>query len=316
MQEPFKNYEEFMGHLFDVVNTSMDAYLSEMKLVFASAQGGYKNVLYPDLEVAHDVCREKLDRFRKDNAAEGSGTAETTKEDSSDHQTAEEENEDLMDLLVSFAMTDNENGDEEDTEEEKSAVPQPDILEAVQILCERAERSLEQGVPLPFYEICKKLEFEPFTVFCFGCAILSSTQTDYAGVFQVINENGGLSAPTIESAAKLYYGRKFSITGAYADMSVCLEQLQPILALNVIGSMPFSTLVSPDKRMIDFLFGRNPMRLDENYIQFFKMLTDGKELDPIMANSGVLEAMEISYNEGVRIFAYFGDEGSGRKFFV
>ena len=29
-----------------------------------------------------------------------------------------------------------------------------------------------------------------------------------------------------------------------------------------------------------------------------------------------MDAMKISYDEGVRIFYYFGDEGSGRKFFV
>lgn len=324
MQKPFSSYEEFMSHLFDVVNTSMDTYLSEMKLVFASSQGGYKNVLYPDLEVAHDVCREKLDRFRMSEYGEGMAEdeTETASEDESDSEDGDDGNDaelsaDLMELLGSFAAS-----PEEETEADGKSkasfehIPQPDILKRVQELCERSELSLQEGISIPFYEICKKLEFEPFTVFCFGCAILSSTQTDYAGVFQVINENGALSAPTIESAAKLYYGRKFSITGAYGDMSVCLEQLQPILALQIQSSMPFSTLVSPDKRMIDYLFGRNPMRLDENYIQFFRMLTDGKELDPIMANANVLEAMEISYNEGVRIFAYFGDEGSGKKFFI
>ncbi|MCD8326437.1 MAG: hypothetical protein LUC90_07075, partial [Lachnospiraceae bacterium] len=92
--------------------------------------------------------------------------------------------------------------------------------------------------------------------------------------------------------------------------------LLPLLSLNVSGSMPFSTVVSPDKRVIDFLFGKNPLRLDENYIRFFQMLTDDKALDPIMANEGVLEALEISYGDGVRIFSVFGDEGSGRKFFI
>ena len=28
------------------------------------------------------------------------------------------------------------------------------------------------------------------------------------------------------------------------------------------------------------------------------------------------EAMEISYGEGCRLFSYYGDEGSGRKFFI
>ena len=80
--------------------------------------------------------------------------------------------------------------------------------------------------------------------------------------------------------------------------------------------MPFATLISPDKRVIDYLFGKNPNKIDEKYVRFFNMLTDDKPLDPIMANAHLLEAMEISYKEGVRILSFYGDEGSGRKFFV
>ena len=128
----------------------------------------------------------------------------------------------------------------------------------------RAAKSVEQGIHLPFYELCQKVDMDTFTVFCFVSGILSSTQTDYAGVFQVINENANLSAPTIESAAKLYFGKEFSISASYGEMSACLEQLMPVLDLRVMGNMPFSTVVSPDKRMIDYLFGKHPMRLDEN----------------------------------------------------
>ncbi|MCR5775346.1 MAG: ATP-binding protein, partial [Lachnospiraceae bacterium] len=190
------------------------------------------------------------------------------------------------------------------------------VRDRLSFISERARITVEEGTELPFYELCTKLKFEPFTLFCFACGILSSTQTDYAGVFQIINENGNLSSPTIESAAKVFYGGEYSITGAYGDMSTCLEQLLPLLPLRVMDSMPFSTVVSPDKRVIDCLFGRNPDKLDENFTRFISMLTDDKELDPIMANQGVLDEMEISYDEGVRIFYYYGDEGSGRKFFV
>ena len=75
-------------------------------------------------------------------------------------------------------------------------------------------------------------------------------------------------------------------------------------------------MVSPDKRVIDCLFGRNPDKLDEDYSRFIYMLTNDAELDPILANQGVLDEMNISYNEGVKIFYYYGDEGSGRRFFV
>jgi len=297
---PFRDYGEYMEYLFACVNLAMDAHLTQMKRVFATGQGGYKNVLYPDLEVAADVCTERIERFRFMGKTEKEEIEENTVEDLP---------EELLSLFGNFA---------EETlpsaAEEKDSFMTPE--KQLELVAQRAEATLDAGVSLPFYELCRKLEMDSFTVFCFVSGILASTQTDYAAVYQVINENGGLSAPTIESAAKLYFGENFSIAGAYGDMSACLEQLMPVLNLRVQGNMPFSTVVSPDKRMIDFLFGKNPMRLDENYVRFFKMLTDGKELDPIMANENILDAMKISFEEGVRIFSYFGDEGSGRKFFV
>ena len=297
-ETPFRDYGEYMEYLFACVNLAMEEHLTQMKRVFATGQGGYKNVLYPDLEVAADICAERIERFR------------FIEEDTLDMQ--EEDSglsEELLSLFGSFA--------EETAPAAAEAAKETETPETrLAYIAQRAEATLEAGISLPFYTLCRKLEMDPFTVFCFACGILASTQTDYAGVYQVINENGGLSAPTIESAAKLYFGSAFTIAGAYGDMSACLEQLMPVLNLRVQGNMPFSTVVSPDKRMIDFLFGKHPLRLDENYIRFFKMLTDGKELDPIMANENILDAMKISYEEGVRIFSYFGDEGSGRKFFV
>ena len=302
--EPFDGYPEYMDYLFACVNSRMDQYLEEMKGLFASGQGGYKNVLYPDLEIAHTMCQEKIHLFSMEPVKDG-------EDEETGQEPAAELSDELMALLGDYAA---EMGTA--ASGESQSVREPDCEEMMAFIEARAEKTLEAGIALPFYSLCKKMEFEHFTTFCFACGILASTQTDYAGVFQVINENGSLPAPTIESAARLYYGNQFSITGAYGDMSVGLEQLQPILDLRVNGSMPFSTVVTPDKRIIDFLFGKRPMQLDENYIRFFKMLTDDKELDPIMANQGQLDAMEISYNEGVRIFSFFGDEGSGRKFFI
>lgn len=297
-ETPFRDYGEYMEYLFACVNLAMEEHLTQMKRVFATGQGGYKNVLYPDLEVAADICAERIERFR------------FIEEDTLDMQ--EEDSglsEELLSLFGSFA--------EETAPAAAEAAKETETPETrLAYIAQRAEATLEAGFSLPFYTLCRKLEMDPFTVFCFACGILASTQTDYAGVYQVINENGSLAAPTIESAAKLYFGSAFTIAGAYGDMSACLEQLMPVLNLRVQGNMPFSTVVSPDKRMIDFLFGKHPLRLDENYVRFFKMLTDGKALDPIMANENILDAMKISYEEGVRIFSYFGDEGSGRKFFV
>ena len=191
-----------------------------------------------------------------------------------------------------------------------------DAEEILQFIDDRMAATKINPEEFPFYNLCQKLSFEHFTVFTLACAILASTQTSYAAVFQIVNENGSITAPTIESAARLYFGKKYSMTTAYGVMSVCLEQLLPILDLRVNSQMPFSTLVALDKRLIDFLFGHNPFRLDENYKRFIKMLTDDAKLNPIMANEQILEAMEISYDKGVRCFSFYGDEGSGRKFFV
>ncbi|WP_024865159.1 ATP-binding protein [Butyrivibrio sp. FCS014] len=347
--KPFKSYNEYMQYIFDCVNGCLDAYISKMKVTFANGEGGYKNVLYPDIELAGDACKNRLsasykERLGVSEETSGTATALLTEENSdsgkggddeddlfslfgsgdsgsssSDDDDDDEIDNDLMALLGSFAAdnpVDEEVVEESrvwDVIEEDTKIP---VIERLKIIDARAEATVQNGISLPFYELCKRLNFEPFTKFCFACGILSSTQTDYAGVFHIINENGALSAPTIESAAKVFFGSAYSITGAYGDMSACLEQLLPVLPLQVQGSMPFSTVVSPDKRMIDFLFGRDPLLLDENYSRFISMLTDDKELDPVMANQGRLDAMRISYNDGVRIFYYYGDDGSGRRFFV
>ncbi len=317
---PFKDYSSYMEYVFDCVNSCLERYLEYIKMVYAAEEGGYKNVLYPDLEVASDSCRSRIERFHSSNE-KNKGMEDTDTEDEGEdgasEENDEEEDDELLALLGGFSSSLSEN-EEESSSGGSRYDPSSDlsVVEKLEFIAERAEATLEAGTPLPFYELCKKLDFEKFTVFCFAAGILSSTQTDFASVFQLINENMNLSAPTIESAAKIYFGADFSITGAYGDMSVCLEQLLPVLSLNVPPNMPFSTVVSPDKRVIDCLFGREPDKLDENYSRFISMLTDGKELNPIMANEGILDAMEISYGEGVRIFYYYGDEGSGRRFFV
>lgn len=305
----FQSYNEYMEHIFACVNDSLDIYLKEMKNILADGLGGYKNVLYPDIEIAHNVLKLKIQNFydrEKADAREGSHM----EEDVADHgDTYEAYDEEFLSLLHEMGM-------EHTMQNEDLSLNSAAISERMEKLKVQAKETLAQGIFLPFYELCEKRKLENFTVFVFACGILASTQTDYASVFQVINENGNLPAPTIESAAKLYFGKSFSITNAYGDMSLCLEQLLPLLKLQVMENMPFSTIVSPDKRMIDFLFGRNPQKPDENYIRFFKTLTSEEELDPILANENRMEEIEISYEEGVRIFSFYGDEGSGRKFFV
>ncbi|MBQ8970926.1 MAG: hypothetical protein IJ073_06420, partial [Lachnospiraceae bacterium] len=299
LTEPFRDYNEYMEYIFDCVNSGLDRYITGMKSVYAAGDGSYKNVLYPDIEIAGDMCKGKLALFHKGSLTEEHpGEEEPSEEPEEDEEDVDDE---LLSLLQDFSATE----PEESVEEEAVISTGPlNLRERLSYIEKRAALTEEGGTELPFYRLCKKMSFEPFTVFCFAAGILSSTQTDYAGVFQIVNENGNLASPTIESAAKVFFGPDFSITGAYGDMSTCLEQLLPVLSLSVSGSMPFSTVVSPDKRVIDCLFGRNPDKLDEDYSRFIMMLTDDKALPPILANQGVLDEMEISYGEGVRIFYY------------
>ena len=285
--KPFKSYDEYMANVFDCVNRCLHQYLEGMKGVYANGQGGYKNVLYPDLEVASDSTREQMLKVSRliesgdDEASEDSVSLDEEPEAKDDEMDDFSDifgsDDDLMDIFSSFGNTDDEDdsGSSSGSDRDSDSVdtsPIEDIAGHILEIQEAAAAAVEAGISMPFYTLVKKMEFDPFTIFCFACGILSSTQTDYAGEFQIVNENGGLSTPTIESAGKLYYGDNYSITGAYGDMSVCLEQMQPVLDLRVVPSMPFSTAVSPDKRIIDYLFGKNPMKLDENYSRFLRRM--------------------------------------------
>lgn len=298
-QQPFQSYEEYMDYIFACVNTRLTDYIENLKGKYAAGQGQYKNVMYPDIEIAYNLCNDQVLQFTI-----GQFQEETEEESGKVREGMDEE---LLDLLGAFQ-------EEQSPEEKEDKTETLSVEEMLTFIDERI--ALTQAQNYPFYEICRKLEFDHFTQFALASALLSSTQTSYASVYQIVNENASLTAPTVESAARLYFGRQFSITMASSHMSVALEHLQPIMDLRVNSNMPFSTVLTPDKRMIDFLFGNNPLRLDENYQRFFHMLTDEKELDPIMANRTQLEAMEISYEQGVRIFSWYGDEGSGRKFFI
>lgn len=298
-QQPFQSYEEYMDYIFACVNTRLTDYIENLKGKYAAGQGQYKNVMYPDIEIAYNLCNDQVLQFTIGQLQE------ETEEES--EKVREGMDEELLDLLGAFQ-------EEQSPEEKEDKTETLSVEEMLTFIDERI--ALTQAQNYPFYEICRKLEFDHFTQFALASALLSSTQTSYASVYQIVNENASLTAPTVESAARLYFGRQFSITMASSHMSVALEHLQPIMDLRVNSNMPFSTVLTPDKRMIDFLFGNNPLRLDENYQRFFHMLTDEKELDPIMANRTQLEAMGISYQQGVRIFSWYGDEGSGRKFFI
>ena len=63
-----------MKHIFDCVNRCLTEYLEDMKTTFSNGQGGYKNVLYPDLEVASDAATDQVMKFDRDVEENGGGS--------------------------------------------------------------------------------------------------------------------------------------------------------------------------------------------------------------------------------------------------
>ena len=165
--KPFKDYNEYMEYVFDCVNTGIDGYISKMKEVYAAGDGSYKNVMYPDIEVASDLTRSKIEKFNS------SGDGEDGEEEegfSSDEDEEEDDGEgfddELLSLLGNFGSSESSN--DEGKEEKKSFhVTDVPLRERIDIIGKRAELTIAEGISLPFYDLCRKLKFEPFTIFCF-----------------------------------------------------------------------------------------------------------------------------------------------------
>ena len=303
---PFESYGEYTDYLFSCVDWQLSSYIRNLMDLFAREDGSFRNILYPDIDTAYSLCEKHLADFSVRTEQKSSPKA-FPEENSQDFSSLEEDAE-LMELFSDFAQA-----GAETAPEQAETLSLEEMLSYVR---SRACATDPAATPLPLHSLCEKLGMDDFTLFCFACAILSSTQTNYASIFQIINQNGSSPTPTVESAARVYYGSGFSMTTAYGEMSLALETLQPIIDLHIDSSMPFSTPISPDKRLIDFLFGMHPERIDETYDRFFTTLTGGGELDPFIANREVLDALNISYDDGTRLFSLFGDEGAGRKFTI
>ncbi|MCI8479008.1 MAG: ATP-binding protein [Oscillospiraceae bacterium] len=293
---PFQSYEAYTDSLFACVDKQLSAYIENLMGLFAADNGGFKNILYPDIEIAHDLCEKHLTDF----------TLKSTISEELQEVPAGDSLEDLGDLDALFGAFSGE----------AAAEAGVSVEETLDYISHRASLTNLEEVPMPLYALCSKLNFSPFTTFVFACGVLSSTQTNYASIFQVVNQNGSLSAPTIESAGRVFYGEDFTITKAFGAMSKALEELAPVLSLRINDTMPFTTVISPDKRIIDFLFSSDPLRIDQSYSRFFSMLTGKKALEPFIANQHLLDAVNIAFDGGSTLFNLWGDEGSGRKFTI
>ena len=114
-EKPFGSYNEYMQYIFDCVNTGLDRYLEGMKEVYANEEGGYKNVLYPDLELAAQMSRSHVERFYadvRDDVSDSAEEDEDTAEDTDDEEDIEDD--ELLSLLGAF-RSDEGSDDDYDT---------------------------------------------------------------------------------------------------------------------------------------------------------------------------------------------------------
>ena len=134
----FSGYGEYMEYLFACVNMALEEQIERMKIFFATEKGGYKNVLYPDLEVASEICSKNVHEFQykeyEDEQNEWAGDSEAEFEGISD---------DLLELFGDFVKE--TSIDTDDTKNESMTAQS-----RMEYIASRAEKCIEQGIALPF----------------------------------------------------------------------------------------------------------------------------------------------------------------------
>lgn len=207
--KPFESYNEYMDYIFACVNFRLSDYIEGLMNKYDAGQGNYKNVMYPDIEIAHDLCNDRMMQFMQEDM-----------EPEEEETELPEVEQELNDLLSAFSMDEDElYGDEEEEEEHTLSACKIPIEEMMDFIDARISVTDTEKVKLPFYELCHKLGFGHFSTFALASAILSSTQTSYASVYQIVNENGSLTAPTVESTSGVCISERISRLPEY--MAIC-----------------------------------------------------------------------------------------------
>ena len=107
--EPFQSYDEYMDYIFACCNAALAGHIRELKRKYVAGQGGYKNVMYPDIEIASNLCEDKIQEFElseydgKQGGAEGGDVEELPLEIDAE----------LMAMLQGFSQSLEESSDEE-----------------------------------------------------------------------------------------------------------------------------------------------------------------------------------------------------------
>ena len=62
-EKSFSSYAEYMDYVFACVNMRMTDYIQGLMGKYAAGQGQFKNVMYPDIEIAYNLCNDSVLNF-------------------------------------------------------------------------------------------------------------------------------------------------------------------------------------------------------------------------------------------------------------
>ena len=172
MSKPFESYDEYMDYVFACVNYRLSDYIEGLMRKYDAGQGNYKNVMYPDIEIAHELCSENIYKFFH-------GIDEDDEQEDME-ELAESFDDELRNILDAFGASDEEDNDEdseedEDIEEDDDDKDSEEELKEETLTVENMFSFIDarlavtdtEKVKLPFYELCRKLELGHFSIFSF-----------------------------------------------------------------------------------------------------------------------------------------------------
>ena len=152
-KRPFDSYSEYMDYVFACVNMRLADYINDLKGKYAAGHGQYKNVMYPDIEIAYDLCNDNVLNFIHVAEESVSGAAGNSEEDTA----LDGLDDELKSLLGAFS-------DSTKTETESTEFTSEDMGAEEMLAFIDARMSVTEAKDYPFYQLCKKLNFDHFLV--------------------------------------------------------------------------------------------------------------------------------------------------------
>ena len=137
---PFESYAEYMDYVFASVNVRMTDYIQGLMGKYATGQGQFKNVMYPDIEIAYNLCNDNVVNFFRD---EEEADADEIQDD-----TLSEMDDELQALLGEFSAEVQEQ-DEDDVDSADKRLGAEEMLSFIE-----ARIAITEADKYPFYQLC------------------------------------------------------------------------------------------------------------------------------------------------------------------